>query len=529
MHGRTQVILTALAAALALVLIAFVLRLRGRIDDQREARAPQRVESASRGADPEALGQPGSAEPDEARSAAGEREALFVRGRVFDARSGEPLVASIAIHLEDGGEARTESSADGMFHLECAPAARARLTVPKSREHLGLEQELAVAPGMRELALALAPCRTLPVLLLDPGGAPLRAVVEPQHAGLAVRAWPSVLVSSAAPAESVRASESAMPEFLRVGRWIPEPSDQPPGCEGHVQLSCAPPAFASLVLGDRVLETRALGGTEALLEFRVDPARLAEARCSLALRVLDAATGQPPVNHLGLTLAPVGDRRELALLEIDDAGRVEFEDLPAGALDLRLEFGGYEHETRTLELSAGQRNDLGDIQIRHGACISGSVSTRSGEPVPARLWCSSEEGREHPVGRWSNLAEGSSTFAVCSLPRAKLLLGIDDGTHALNPIWVDTSRGSLQNLQLEARKGDLLRLAGPYASSGAARLRLCDGHGLCLWTGDNVEAEEHELCLLPGPYSVEVLHADGRRTHREFELGSVPRVTLLLE
>ncbi len=530
MHGRTQVILTALAAALALVLIAFVLNLRGKIEGERRPDpdsgssdgrpSPRPMLERTQGRGEEGAGQ--------TRSDGSGAEALLVRGRVYDAESGEPLSTSVSIHLEDGREVRAESGGDGVFHAECEPSARALVAVERTREHFGLQKQLAIASGTPEIVLPLVPCRSLPVVLLDPGGAPLRSVVDPPHGALALASWPSLVVTDAPLAGSVHESERAAPELCRVGRWQAEASDAPPGCEGRLVPLRPPPYVANLVLGDRVLESRRVKGGETLLEFRVDPALLASAKCSLSLRVLDQASGQPPAVHLGLTLCPVGERRELALLEIDDAGRVEIEDLPAGAADLRLEFGGYEHQTRTIELLPGQHNDLGDVLLAAGACIAGSVTTSSGEPVAARLWCARAEGREQPVGRWSNMAEGSNSFAACSLPRGSLLLGLDDGLHALNPIQVDTSRGSLQNLHVEAKKGDLLRLAGPY-SSGAAHLRLLDEHGLCLWSGDNLEHDVHELCLLPGRYSVEVLHADARRTHQEFELGHIPRVTLLLE
>jgi len=99
---------------------------------------------------------------------------------------------------------------------------------------------------------------------------------------------------------------------------------------------------------------------------------------------------------------------------------------------------------------------------------------------------------------------------------------------ALNPIEVDLSRGPLQNESLVARPGSILRLVGPYSTAGAARLRVLDESRRCVWRGDSLELEVHELRLLPGHYSVEVQRAGHPAARQELELGASADATILL-
>jgi hypothetical protein len=156
------------------------------------------------------------------------------------------------------------------------------------------------------------------------------------------------------------------------------------------------------------------------------------------------------------------------------------------------------------------------------------VLSESGEPVNARVWCSTRDGREHAAGKITDTPADADWFAVCGLPRSTILVGIDDPRWALNPIEVDLSGGSVQTARLVARKGSLLRLVGPYAAAGAARIRVYDAHHLCIWKGDNVEQEGHELQLLPGRYRIEVQHSSGPIVGQDADLAANPCATILL-
>jgi hypothetical protein len=156
------------------------------------------------------------------------------------------------------------------------------------------------------------------------------------------------------------------------------------------------------------------------------------------------------------------------------------------------------------------------------------VVTEKGEPVRARVWCNSPDGAERSLGQVSDTPEAADWFAIRGLPRTSVLVGIDDPRWALNPIEVDLSGGSMQNESLVARPGSILRLVGPYLAAGAARLRVLDARRLCVWRGDSLELEVHELRFLPGHYTVEVQRPGRPDSRQELDLGENSDATILL-
>jgi len=302
----------------------------------------------------------------------------------------------------------------------------------------------------------------------------------------------------------------------------------PEGCVGFVSLFEAPPVSCSLVIGSRVLQTMVLDGQESSINFSVDPSELQATRADIALRVVDADTGLPLAARRGLWLGMLGGSATAVDAELDEDGRVEIKDAPAGSVNLFLRFGDYEHQVQRFDLHAGERNDIGELRVHAGACIAGHVVTETGEAVPARVWSSSREGRDHPLGQATETPDGADWFAICGLPRTNVLIGIDDPHWALNPVEVDLLKGSAQNQSIVARKGSSVRLVGPYSASGAARMRVLDARNLCIWVGENFEQELHELQLLPGHYTIEVLREGRPGTRQALDLGPARDATVLL-
>ena len=458
----------------------------------------------------------------------------LLRGRLVDAQTGEPVAARVTLYSARGNERPGEAGPDGIFQIGCAMPARVTLAIPRTETHFGLLKELDLRRPMPSLSLPLERRRNLPVVLRTLEGKPLAEALPP-HGRWAREMWPSILVTATPP--TGRPSEGATDPLLatRVGRFLstvhgdtPLQPGSPEACVGYVRLFQEPPASVSLVLGSHVLQTQLVDTHARMISFVVDPSELEHSRASFTLRVVDEATRQPPEARRGLALGLLGERPSDLEIDLDADGQVEISDVPAGSLELHLLFSGYEHEVRRIDLHAGEHSDLGELRLHPGACVAGHVLSERGEPVSARIWSSTRDGRDHPAGQVTDTPADADWFAVCGLPRATVLVGLDDARFALNPIEVDLSNGSLQSARIVARKGSTLRLVGPYAAAGTASIRVLDAQHLCLWTGDNLEQETHELQLLPGRYSVEVRHSGGTLVRQEVDLAKNPDATILL-
>jgi hypothetical protein len=448
----------------------------------------------------------------------------LLRGRLVDAQTGEPVAALVTVLCGQFAERQAQAGADGIFQLACPTPVRATIAVPRTEGHFGLVRELDVGPTMTSLALKLQPRRDLPVVLRTPDGRPL-AEVSPPRAAWSRETWPTILITQTAP--TGRTVEGAPDPLLatRIGRFLSSVHGDvalrpgsPEACVGYVQLLQAPPVSCSLVIGSRVLQTLVLDGHERSISFTVPLAELEGLHADMELRVLDADTGLPPSSRRGLWLGMLGGPAAELDAELDEDGRVQIHDAPAGALELYLRLGGYEYAVQRVDLHAGERNDVGVLRVHAGASIAGHVTTDKGEPVRTRVWCSTGDDTQQEAD-W---------FAIRGLPRTSVLVGIDDPRWARNPTEVDLSRGSMQNENLVARPGSILRLVGPYLAAGAARLCVIDAHGRCVWRGDSLELEVHELRFLPGHYTVEVQRPGRPDSRQELELGENSDATILL-
>lgn len=451
---------------------------------------------------------------------------MLLHGRLVDVHTGEPVEALVTVLCGQSAGLQAQAGADGNFQVACPISARATLAVPRTERHFGLVHELDLSAGTQSLALKLQPRRDLPVMLRTPDGRALSEVAPPR-AAWSRETWPTVLITQTPP--SGRPVEGAPDPLLatRVGRFLSSvhgdvelQPGSPEACVGYVQLFQAPPVSCSLVIGSRVLQTMPLDGRERSIHFTVDPAELEGLHADMELRVVDADTGLPPDSRRGLWLGMLGGPATELDVELDSDGRALIRGAPAGAVELYLRMSGYEQQVQRVDLHAGERNDVGEVRVHAGASVAGHVLSETGEAVNTRVWSSpSPSARSAPEADW---------YAIRGLPRGTILLGVDDPRWARNPIEVDLSRGSMQNQNLVARPGSVLRLVGPYSAAGAARLCVFDARRLCVWSGDSLEVEVHELRLLPGHYTVEVQRTGRPISRQELDLSENADATILL-
>ncbi|MBK7644585.1 MAG: hypothetical protein IPJ19_16325 [Planctomycetes bacterium] len=521
MRAGAQALLPFFLACIAFVLIATVWESAGGGFTSRAGGPKAHVAARAAG------GGAGSQTPEPA-------EQVLVRGRLVDARSGEPVCAPVTLFGAHGFERHAEAGADGIFQVGCPREARLTLAVPRTDTHFGRLKELVARAPFAPLVLSLEPRRDLPVVLRTRDGRALEKVAPPSGEW-ARETWPTLLITESPPIG--RPSEGAPDPLLatRLGRFlstvhgdVPLRPGSPTCCVGYVRLFQAPPVVCSLVIGSRVLQSVQLEGDERLISFQVDPSELENTHADAELHVIDSETSLPPLARHGVWLGMLGARAHELDAELDHNGRFELEGVAAGSAELELRLSGYENQTRRVDLHAGERNDLGVVRVHPGACVAGHIVSESGEPVHARVWSSSRDGRDRPAGQPVDSPPGADWFAICGLPRTSVLVGLEDPRYALNPVELDLSEGSAQNARIVARRGTLLRLEGPYSAGGAASVRVLDARHLCIWLSDNLEQEVHDLALLPGHYTIEVQHAGGRALRQELDLASGAGATILL-
>ena len=392
-----------------------------------------------------------------------------------------------------GGDERIDASLEG------------RGSVPEGA-HVGPE-----APVRRGIA----------VRALTPAGEPLADALPP--AAVLVPGRPEVRVTS----------EPAGAPLVRVGRWLwearaagelrpPRAGDELlPGTLGFLWLERPPPVFASLVLGQTLLECRRVTGSEEELVFLVDPDMVAGLHGSLAFRAVDAETGEPCAGESGgFTLVEVDEGGPRGLLPLDGDGRGRLDAVPAGDYALCLQLAGRAHVSLPFRLLPGA-NDLGDVPVPAAALLVGRVVDEAGEPVELTPTVRVPGDPRPSCAVAGDTGGERGAFVLGGLPRGRLLLYAVGEDWALEPTAVDASAPLVRDLVLVVRPGTPVTLVLPEAG-GPIGWELRDGCDALVWWASSPPGAAERLTLPPGTFVLRLSLPGGEVREDLFAVGTTP-------
>ena len=211
-------------------------------------------------------------------------------------------------------------------------------------------------------------------------------------------------------------------------------------------------------------------------------------------------------------------------------------ELPAGHLDLRVRLAGSAAQYFWgAEIRPGQIRDVGDVQLRPGASVSGWVETSEGKPIAGAraelrpespdLLQSQEDRQRTDRQRLSATTNERGFFQIAGVPRGQYRLGLSrDGLVAAELPSVEVREGLESHLRdpikLDSPATVVLSLvppADPYGRPWHIRFIHEDHRLKRSASGDVPESGSLRMAdLAPGGYWLNVLDTDGARWVEEF-------------
>lgn len=347
-----------------------------------------------------------------------------------------------------------------------------------------------------EVELVVQHRRAIPVLVLASDGRPLSEAYRSRNALLPNR--PRVLVSGELP--GAVGSRLARDFHTRPApAVIVSCAAATPGMIGKLDLVDSQPVFLALVLGDVLLDVLRVNGDEESLHLRANELGLEGMLGSISFRALGDEGALSGVSGYGLRA--LGSRNTLIRVRMDAEGRGSCRDLAPGSYQFCLQVDGYAFFSELVELAAGQHVDLGDITLEPGVLIQGVVVDETGAPVPAEVRFFSADDPRLEVGVHSVLASPGDTpgwFAVGELPPGPLRCQVQGDEWALNPVTIMASGPVMEDLFIQAQRGQAVTLSAAADSADVWSIR--SDQGEFVWQGR--VAAQMTLRLLSGHYRV---------------------------
>jgi len=240
-----------------------------------------------------------------------------------------------------------------------------------------LEREFVSDGSEQTLELVLDELWRVELYLLTPAGEPLAPALR--AAGLEL---PQPFAASARPGPRWREAQGVGAERLGVGNWFgdgPFHDDSQPGRFGALVIEAAPPVFAGLTLGEHVLFTEELGGTETSVRWTVDPEEYAALHARVRGRIVSGAALSGSV----AAGDPYGSTTSAERVVGAD-GSFELR-LPPGEYRLYFAFEGAPPWSELVHLAPRETLELGERSLDDSPRRSARVLGPDGEPLEAHF------------------------------------------------------------------------------------------------------------------------------------------------
>jgi hypothetical protein len=282
---------------------------------------------------------------------------------------------------------------------------------------------------------------------------------------------------------------------------------------GKLELDEPLPAFVSLVFRHVLVATQLVepGAQEVL--FTVPLERLHALLGAVRVRVVDAATRQPPD---GVTASLSDSQTGGGGDAPGPDGNFTWEGQKPGLLELEVRAPGHETWDQEVLVPAGGLADLGTIELSPETTITGFVVDEAGAPVAVSLRALRDDlgaGLGMGARRYAK-SDAEGRFEIGELGRHRYQVSVSSEDWALASVPVDARLGDVDGVHLVLRRGALLRLQTDWPAGEAYDLHVAAGDGSTLarstgWRGDWAWTRR----VPPGDY-VATLSRDGRELRR---------------
>lgn len=455
-------------------------------------------------------------------------DGLVLYGRVVDSE-GAPLdEAFVSVRTAQGENVYTKSDEEGRYTLGVLPLDIRRVIAGKRDYHEHDVELPAVAePGLLRQDFLLRPKQIVRVRLLTSAGeAALPALRE---AGVNLRSWSLVPVATRSdPGDTFDEVTGSLNNYFGIGTWWDDgPMGKPdlgPEIYGTVTLHEDGPAWLSLVAAHQVLRKQPIDPSTEEVTLTLDPEDLRALQCGLSARMIDARSGAPLAGWFWVAEDPFAMRKGTA---VEEDGGVFVDDALPGNRYLILRAEGRAELVLEVELTRGERLELGDLLLHPPIALKGEVKSEAGDPIEARLrW-----GRLDPATgevawvRQRSAASGpDGTFELGGLIPDHWVVQVEglpahpprpyDPVMASAPVRVDATGGSVSGIELVVEATTAVTFVVEGAEEPWPYVRALDAANLparSAWLGRwDVETP---LYLPPGAYEL-VFSRDGVELER---------------
>lgn len=315
------------------------------------------------------------------------------------------------------------------------------------------------------------------------------------------------------------------PESPRLRVRFPDGSTvndlAPPYC-GVFVLSKPPPLYASLLLGDFAIQTRAVLPGADEVTFEITKNDVEKLPGEVRLRVVDGDTDAPPggVNiNLGQRLAGRrGTRRE-------PDGAVVFEEVLPGSVMLTISAEGREIVTERVLVKPGTVTDLGLYRLQPFSLIQAKVVDDAGEPArvqfnvfPLDRYAATRE----TLGKRFFRSSADGELKIDSVGRGRYLILANEGGWVSMPALADTTLGNQKELEIRVSKGTPVAVRLRADPLPAARLEIRTRSGLPVAERRCRDRDPMKFMLVPGTYSIELWDGETWLASETLVVGAEP-------
>ena len=449
-----------------------------------------------------------------------ETPGIVLSGTVKD-RAGAPIAGgTITASSGAGRPLWTTTSSAGSFAL--AGLSPGQLDVTAKADACGeatQSAELSNEVPLRRLDFVLDRATRVKVTFTDLDGAPLETQLMKSRSPIRISGI-GVVATRDDPGRLLPAKE------LVVSRWQPGyPSPGEPDA-GKLDVLSPFPVFVSAVVGQRVVATRKLDTPLEEIEFAIDPQRLVPAETSLRFRLVDARSAEPIetafVAVTELSSMRSGQPRKLP----PSAGGVwTLDHLAPGRQLLCVNLATQANLNFVVELTEGQVNDLGDLQVLRDVELEGVAVDELGNPSsePLRLVPQGVDGEPQFDGgsfRIEPDRDGRFKFRACT-PSLRLQPSSRD--FAVDPLIFDARLVPADGLRYVVKHGIVVTLRAKLDGGATRRVRLRRSDGVLLRDVTLRGSAPEQIHLVPGSYRA-VLDGEGASapTEKGFTVADAP-------
>lgn len=513
-----------LALAGALVAVAAAVWWPDRDDPERTAASraaelvPERIagaESVARRAEPAAIDAPERG----SRAVAARVDRVLLQGRVIGPTDAELVHATLSVRGSDDVARSFRCGDDGAYSVFGLPPGPASASIGLDG-FVPLRETFAVGGESERVRKDFTVERAflLPVRFTDLAGEPLdlpRRIAD-LLAAVATTERPATIPFGAA----------RRPSSFGTGRWRPDGglrSGARPAQEraGVLEIRRRGAVWVSAVLRDVVLDSRVIGGDEAEIVFALDPAAVNGALASVVAQVVDGRDGSP----IAGAVVEVGYRDSAGGgTPTDGDGRVTIAGAAPGMHELSVSARGYAAVHWSERVPAGERVDLGRVELFPTARVRGRVVDADGRGVAAEIRVvavrhAARAGRQGPLVERRSTSDGAfdERFDVEAGP---LFVLARHPESAPAVVRVDASAGDVEGAEIRLVAGTPVTLRPPVDAVFPLVVDVRDArgrpvHGVPIYTPDPVR-----IRLAPGEYALNAIQDDGVERTRALTVGA---------